>query len=310
MPRLYAIDSVQMPAAANIEQSEPTKASPRRSDAVSPTNHWPVGQKRSDFSALDVERALLSANLENEFAVFFQPIINLPTDSIVAFETIARWKSPRLGAVSPAAFIPAAERCGLVNELTRILLDRALSVASGWPDRIKLSFNLSAQDISTPTGGLGLIAQIMESGTDPKRIDFEITETATIHDFDRAAAAIRALKALGVSISLDDFGTGYSSLSHLQRLPLNQIKIDRSFVSNIEGSPVNRMIVKSLINLCADLNFGCVAEGVETVMQLDVLRQLGCPKAQGYYFGHPMPDEDATALIRTERSAKTYKEYA
>ncbi|MGH6760980.1 MAG: putative bifunctional diguanylate cyclase/phosphodiesterase [Phyllobacterium sp.] len=310
MSRLYARNAVQMRAVSNAGSGQSVIALPVKQEVGALVHVRPHGHKAESFRRHDVERALLSADLETELSVFFQPIIDLPTDSIVSFETLARWESPKLGPVSPGDFIPAAESCGLINELTRNLLDRALSVAAGWPDRIKLSFNLSAQDISTSTGGLGLIAQIMESGTDPGKIVFEITETATIHDFDRASAAIRAFKALGIGISLDDFGTGFSSLSHLQRLPLNQIKIDRSFVSNIEGSPVNRMIVKSLITLCADLNLGCVAEGVETTTQLEVLRELGCPRAQGYYFGHPMSEEDTAMLIRTERSAKQYKEYA
>ena len=198
------------------------------------------------------------------------------------------WHSPRLGLVSPADFIPAAERIGLIRPLTQALLIRALATAKTWPDDIRLSFNLSAHDICSPDGILPLITIIENSGLPPRRIDFELTETAVTFDFVRAQQSIAALKAMGCGISLDDFGTGYSSLSHVHRLPLDKLKIDRSFVADINDNPVSHKIIKSLTGLCDDMEIACVVEGVETRAQLDTLRRLGCDFIQGYYFAKPM----------------------
>jgi predicted signal transduction protein with EAL and GGDEF domain len=203
--------------------------------------------------------------------------------------------------VSPGDFIPAAERTGVIRSLTRILLVKALAAAAIWPEHIRLSFNLSAHDICSPDGILHLISAIEASGVSPRRIEFEITETAVTYDFARAEHSIAALKAMGCSISLDDFGTGYSSLSHIHRLPLDKLKVDRSFVANINTNPVSHKIVKSLTGLCADMEIACVAEGVETEAQLDSLCRLGCDLVQGYYFAKPMP-ADAVAGFLSEES--------
>jgi predicted signal transduction protein with EAL and GGDEF domain len=219
----------------------------------------------------------------------FQPIVDAMSEHTAGFEVLSRWHSPRLGQVSPADFIPAAERIGLIRPLTQALLVRALAAAKSWPDEIHVSFNLSAHDICSAEGILPLITIIERSGVPPRRIDFEITETAVTFDFVRAQQSIAALKAMGCGISLDDFGTGYSSLSHVHRLPLDKIKVDRSFVADINDNPVSHKIIKSLTGLCDDMEIACVVEGVETRAQLDSLRRLGCDFIQGYYFAKPMP---------------------
>ncbi len=235
-----------------------------------------------------IEQALQNADLDTELSLQFQPIIHIADGSLVAFEALARWQSPVLGAVSPAVFIPVAERAGLIGTLTKILLRKALATAAQWPAHVRISFNLSAHDLATPENVLQLIALIHHSGVAPRRIDIEITETATSYDFDQAHKAVSTLKALGVGISLDDFGTGYSSLSHVHRLPLDKIKIDRSFVTDIESDAASRKIVRSLLTLCKDLKITCIVEGVETEAQLKVLTKLGCAFVQGYYFARPM----------------------
>jgi diguanylate cyclase (GGDEF)-like protein len=244
-----------------------------------------------------IEQALQNADLEDELSLQFQPIIDISDESLVAFEALARWQSPVLGAMSPAVFIPVAERAGLIGNLTKVLLRKALATASLWPAHIKIAFNLSAHDLATPENVLQLIALIHQSGVPAKRIDIEITETATSYDFAQAHAAVTALKALGVGISLDDFGTGYSSLSHVHRLPLDKIKIDRSFVTDIETNAASRKIVRSLLTLSRDLKMACVVEGVETEAQLKVLGKLGCSLVQGYYFARPMSAGDARIYI-------------
>ncbi|WP_441237650.1 putative bifunctional diguanylate cyclase/phosphodiesterase [Bradyrhizobium sp. 930_D9_N1_4] len=235
-----------------------------------------------------IENLLRTSDFGAEMELVFQPIVDAMSEHTAGFETLARWHSPRLGWVSPADFIPAAERIGLIRPLTQALLARALATARTWPDHIRLSFNLSAHDVCAAEGILPLISIIEKSGLPPHRIDFEITETAVTFDFARAQQSIATLKAMGCGISLDDFGTGYSSLSHVHRLPLDKIKVDRSFVADINENPVSHKIIKSLAGLCDDMGFACVAEGVETRAQLDSLRRLGCDFIQGYYFAKPM----------------------
>ena len=248
-----------------------------------------------------IENMLRSADFDTEMELVFQPIVDAMGERTVGFETLARWNIPRLGRVSPADFIPAAERIGLIRPLTQALLTRALATAKSWPDEIRLSFNLSAHDVCAAEGILPLIAIIEKGGVPPRRIDFEITETAVTFDFARAEQSIGALKAMGCGISLDDFGTGYSSLTHVHRLPLDKIKVDRSFVADINDNPVSHKIIKSLAGLCDDMEIACVVEGVETHAQLDSLRRLGCELIQGYYFSKPMPGAAIEDYLAKER---------
>jgi predicted signal transduction protein with EAL and GGDEF domain len=247
-----------------------------------------------------IENLLRIADFETELELVFQPIVDAKSEHTAGFETLARWNSPRLGWVSPADFIPAAERIGLIRPLTQVLLARALATARTWPDHIRLSFNLSAHDVCAAEGILPLITIIEKSGLPPHRIDFEITETAVTFDFVRAQQSIATLKAMGCGISLDDFGTGYSSLSHVHRLPLDKIKVDRSFVADINENPVSHKIIKSLTGLCDDMEIACVVEGVETRAQLDALRRLGCDFIQGYYFAKPMPGTAISEYLAKE----------
>ncbi|WP_128927041.1 putative bifunctional diguanylate cyclase/phosphodiesterase [Bradyrhizobium guangxiense] len=248
-----------------------------------------------------IENLLRTSDFGAEMGLVFQPIVDAMSEHTAGFEALARWHSPRLGWVSPADFIPAAERIGLIRPLTQALLARALATARAWPDDIRLSFNLSAHDVCAAEGILPLISIIEKSGLSPRRIDFEITETAVTFDFVRAQQSIATLKAMGCGISLDDFGTGYSSLSHVHRLPLDKIKVDRSFVADINENPVSHKIVKSLAGLCDDMEIACVVEGVETRAQLDSLRRLGCDFIQGYYFAKPMPADAIVDYLANER---------
>jgi diguanylate cyclase (GGDEF)-like protein len=248
-----------------------------------------------------IENLLRTSDFGAEMELVFQPIVDAMSEHTAGFETLARWHSPRLGWVSPADFIPAAERIGLIRPLTQVLLARALATAKTWPDHIRLSFNLSAHDVCAAEGILPLISIIAKSGLPPHRIDFEITETAVTFDFVRAQESIATLKAMGCGISLDDFGTGYSSLSHVHRLPLDKLKIDRSFVADVNENPVSHKIIKSLTGLCDDMEIACVVEGVETRAQLDTLRRLGCDFIQGYYFAKPMPGAAIEDYLAKER---------
>ncbi len=245
-----------------------------------------------------VEQELRRADLARDMKLQFQPIVDVGSQRVVAFEALARWTSPRLGAVSPDIFIVAAERLGLIGTITAVLLGKALQAVQSWPEDVGLSFNLSAHDIASPVAVSQIAAVIQESGVAPGRIALEITETALMLDFDAARDALLALKAIGVQISLDDFGTGYSSLGYVRRLPIDKIKIDRSFTADVVLDGASRDIVKTIVDLCRNLDLSCIVEGVETQDHVLILRSLGCRTMQGYHFSRPVPEADVLDTIQ------------
>ncbi|MFT8736598.1 MAG: EAL domain-containing protein [Zymomonas mobilis] len=249
-----------------------------------------------------IERALEKADFGKEFFLQFQPIIDSRTEKIAAFESLARWKSPGLGMIAPDKFIRVAEQTGVILRLTPIFFQKALQEAQKWPSSIKISFNLSAHDISREKQIDHLIDILRLSNISPSRIEFELTETAVMHNFAAAFSNVKKLQAIGASIALDDFGTGYSSLSHLQNFPLNKIKIDRSFVTGLEYDNKNYKIIKSIINLCREIGLECVAEGVEDKEKIDLLSHLGVYLIQGYYYSPPLSSEPANIYIRNHLS--------
>jgi predicted signal transduction protein with EAL and GGDEF domain len=233
--------------------------------------------------------------MARDMRLVFQPIHDAAASRTIGFEALARWNSPSRGPVRPDVFIAAAERSDLISRLTEALLPQALAAAAAWPAGLSVSFNLSTRDLASPDVMRRIGALIAGSGVAPSRINFEVTETALMRDFDQAREALLALKRLGVGISLDDFGTGYSSLNYVRRLPIDRIKIDRSFITDIEADGGSRSIVKTVVDLCGNLGLECVVEGVETTVQARILRELGCCVMQGYLFGRPM---DGSAAAR------------
>lgn len=244
-----------------------------------------------------IEQALRDGTIDRDITLNFQPIFDIQQQSVTAFEALARWHHPALGFVSPAEFIPTAERLGYINHLSRLLLAKALLEARTWPTNIRLSFNLSARDLSSSQHAMRLLAIIGQSGVEPARIDLEITETAILTDLARAQAIAQAFISAGVGLSLDDFGTGYSSLAHLHSMPLTKIKIDRSFVTGIDSDPASAKIVKSLIRMAEDMNLECVIEGVENVAEMAQVRELGGRFVQGYHISKPLDATDARRLV-------------
>ncbi len=249
-----------------------------------------------------VEEALVAADLEKELSLVYQPITCINRRICIGFEALARWESPRIGQVSPAEFIPVAEHNGRITLMTRMLLERALKTAALWPDDVYLSFNLSPHDLTSPENTLKIVSIVLKSDFDPRRINFEITETAVMHDFEQASASIQMLRELGAGISLDDFGTGYSSLNHVHKLPLTKIKIDGSFVRNIHTRRTSFNIVKSVLTLCAEMELEAIVEGVETEEELRILENLGVRAVQGYYFGKPMAAEDTLKRLALQKA--------
>ncbi len=244
-----------------------------------------------------IEQVLRQADLEQELAVVFQPIVDRSNGRTVGFEALARWESPVLGCVSPGQFVPIAERAGFVGSLTRILLRKAVATAETWPAGTRLSFNLSAHDLNTEESVLAIAAILGNSAFGSLRIDFEITETAFAHDFEQVRKSVEALRMMGCGISLDDFGTGYSSLTRLHALPLTKIKIDRSFVKDLHKNPASYKIVKSLLALSRDMHLDCVIEGVETQEEMDALAALGAVLIQGYFYSPPVAGHELGSYL-------------
>lgn len=250
-----------------------------------------------------IEQALRHADMDAEFSLAFQPLVDIKSERTVGFEALARWTSPALGVVSPGDFVPVAERSGLIARMSPVLLSWALKAATTWPDDVRLSFNLSARDIASPEQIARIVAIIEQSGVAPDRIDLEITETAVMRDFDQAARSLATLKALGVRIALDDFGAGYSSLSYVHRLPIDKLKIDGSFMRGLQAADKRRAIVKTILDLCRNLGLDCVVEGVEAPEQLALLQPLGCRVVQGFLFARPMQGELVAGYLAAERDA-------
>lgn len=251
----------------------------------------------------EIEQALRQADLEREMTLHFQPIIDVETGAIVAYEALARWHSSTLGPIAPDVFIRIAEKSDLIHELTDVLLRKALSFMARSDSRIGVSFNLSARDLASPDAVERVRQIVRQSHVDAARLTFEVTETAVIENFAKGRAALSHLSALGAKIALDDFGTGYSSLHCIHQLPLNSVKVDRSFVQEIEHDTLAQGIVRGIVELCRNLGLSCVIEGVETARQAEVLAQLGCRLMQGYHFGKPAAAVTGSFSLETAPSA-------
>jgi len=250
------------------------------------------------------EQALRTADLQRELCVVFQPQHDLMTGRTSGFEALARWNSPSLGPVSPVHFIAAAERSGIMERMTGILVQKSLAAAAAaWPEDISLSVNLSGLDLMSERSIANIVQIVSDSAIRPSRVTFEITETAIMRDFERARTSLLALSRLGCKIALDDFGSGYSSFAYIHRFPLDRVKTDRSFVTRRkEDAQLSGNIFRAIADLCANLGVECLAEGVETEDELQTVRAAGIRYIQGYYFGRPMPVADIAAYLANESS--------
>ncbi len=247
-----------------------------------------------------MEDLLHTADLDREIYIVMQPQFDVVSGETIGFEVLARWRNPVLGEVSPVDFIPMAERTGQINRVTLAVIRKAIAASAELPRHIRLSVNLSANDIGS-TSAIEQIATLFGMAPSPCRIDFEITETAILRDLKQANQSLLVLLGLGARIALDDFGTGHSSLTHVQKLPLHRIKIDRSFVAEVNDDPASRAIVKTMIDLSRNLGISCVFEGIETEDQLQTLVALGGTLMQGYLFGRPMMLDKVPEYLERER---------
>ena len=249
-------------------------------------------QRRRDME-IDLRRALANG----EFELHYQPLIDLAQDRIVAFEALLRWQHPVKGMISPADFVPVAEDIGLIVPLGEWVLREACLQAAKWPSNIKVAVNLSPAQFRSRGLTQVVFSALAQSGLSPLRLELEITESIFLVDSEANLAILHQLREFGVRISMDDFGTGYSSLSYLRSFPFDKIKIDRSFVRDLAERPDCAAIVRAISSLGRSLNISTTAEGVETMDQLDRLRDEGCTEVQGFLFSAARPASDVSALL-------------
>jgi diguanylate cyclase (GGDEF)-like protein/PAS domain S-box-containing protein len=248
---------------------------------------------------LDLRQALV----RGEFEVHYQPLVDLAANTVTGCEALLRWHHPQRGVISPAEFIPVAEETGLISEIGEWVLKQACTEAASWPGQLQVAVNVSPVQFKSKTLALRVAAALNESGLAPGRLELEITETVFIRDDAEALAVLLQLRELGVRIALDDFGTGYSSLSYLHRFPFDKIKIDRSFISDIGGPEDSTAIVQAVVHMASARRMRTTAEGVETEIQREILRQLGCSEMQGYLFSPAIPASRLRQLLASHRAS-------
>ncbi len=249
-----------------------------------------------------IEGALRNALERNEFVLHYQPQVNLADGQIVGMEALIRWRHPELGMVAPNRFISVAEETGLIVPIGAWVMRTACAQNKAWQDaglgHLRVAVNLSARQFSAPNLVADMRTVLEQTGLAPSCLEIELTESLFMSDVTLAVELLHNMKALGVKLSIDDFGTGYSSLSYLSRFPIDVLKIDRSFVSDITRDANDAAIVDSIIALAHNLKLAVIAEGVETLEQLDYLREQGCDEMQGYFFSRPLPAEEFERLLR------------
>jgi predicted signal transduction protein with EAL and GGDEF domain len=248
---------------------------------------------------LDLRRALLA----QEFMLHYQPLVDAVTEKIIGFEALLRWNHPEKGMISPLAFIPLAEEIGLIVPLGEWVVRTACADAMNWPGDIKIAVNLSPAQFKQQTLVHSVASALAMSGLSPTRLELEITESVLLTNSEATRTALHQLRGLGVRIVMDDFGTGYSSLSYLRSFPFDKIKIDRSFISELDATGDCAAIVKAIAGLGSSLGVATTAEGVESEEQLAHLRTHGCTEFQGYFFGRPRSLIESTELLHPRTAA-------
>jgi EAL domain-containing protein (putative c-di-GMP-specific phosphodiesterase class I) len=305
---------VGVTASIGIAITPPTEDGAKRPDPIrdadlamyrakeSGGGRWELFVPSMDAEALDrldQETEVRRAVGAGEFHLAYQPVVDLATGRLTGVEALVRWDHPQRGAVSPAEFIPVAERTGLIVPLGRWVINEACRQARAWQDAgldLHVAINLSPIQF----GDAGLVDDLRHiigrHGVDPGRIVLEITESVFIDNSADAVATMKAINDLGVALALDDFGQGYSSLSYLKMLPLQLVKIDRAFVVGLPRSPADQAIVRAVVSLASELGMAVLAEGVETLEQLAHVRRLGCGSVQGFLFSRAVAADEIPAL--------------
>jgi EAL domain-containing protein (putative c-di-GMP-specific phosphodiesterase class I) len=263
---------------------------------------------------LEMENELRKVLERHELLVYYQPQVDIRTNQIVGAEALVRWRHPHQGMLLPAAFLPVAIETGMIRELDEEVLLMACRQNKAWQDAgyapIRVSVNVSNSFFHGPSLRNAIVRALQETQLAPEYLELELTESITMRHVETSITMLQELKAMGVRLSIDDFGTGYSSLSHLQRFPLNMLKIDQSFASDVTRNSANASITRAIVSLAHSMNLAVLAEGVETAEQLELFRQQECDQVQGHLFGRPMPAEEFVRLLegtipikRRERAA-------
>jgi predicted signal transduction protein with EAL and GGDEF domain len=247
--------------------------------------------------ALEID--LRKAYSNDEFELYYQPLVNVESGEVSGFEALLRWHHPERGMVSPAEFIPLAEETGLIVQIGEWVLRQACAEAATWPDDIKVAVNLSPVQFRNRNLVQVVLSALAHSRLSPGRLELEITESVLLGDNEANLATLHQLRELGARISMDDFGTGYSSLLYLRSFPFDKIKIDQSFVRDMVERPDCVAIVRAVAGLGLSLGIATTAEGVETQAQLQRVRAEGCTEVQGYLFSKPIPASGIASVLAT-----------
>jgi len=259
--------------------------------------------RASVMARLQLETDLRHALERGEFRNFYQPIVALVSGEIAGFEALLRWQHPTRGLLGPVDFIPVAEETGLIRELGWWNLREACRQISEWRASLiarpylTISVNLSAKQFLQPNLVEDIRKLLVELALPPEALKLEITESTVMADPSAAVEMLQQIKSLGIQLAIDDFGTGYSSLSYLHRFPLDTLKIDRSFISGMGNGEEGMEIARTILPMANNLRLDVVAEGVETIQQVALLKKLHCKYGQGYYFSRPLSAEGTTALL-------------
>lgn len=256
-----------------------------------------------------MESLLRQAISKGELVIYYQPKIDILTRKILGAEALLRWDSPILGKVSPARFIPLAEKTGLIIPIGNWILKEACTQMQEWHKagyaHLTIAINLSPYQFKTGDVTVQVTEALWESGLSPTSLELELTETLVMENVEKSILMLKVLKAMGIQISIDDFGTGYSSLSQIQKFPVDSLKIDRSFIQNIEHTDKekhNKAIIKTIITMAKQLGLKTIAEGVETEKEFQFLKEEGCDIVQGFLFSKPIPQNEFYKLLKEQKN--------
>lgn len=266
------------------------------------SNYALYSQEHSDVQRPPLRMSeLRQAIVADQLFLVYQPKVNLENGTVTGLEVLTRWHHPELGLISPDEFIPVAERTGLIIPLTLWVLHRSLLQCRAWNEMgidVGVAVNLSMWNLDAPELPDQIAGLLRNTGVSPRKLELEITESAIMDDPPRAMRTLSLIKDLGVSFTIDDFGTGYSSLAHLKKLPVAGMKIDKSFVQNMERDRDNSVIVRSIVDLGHNLGLKVIAEGVESREAGEMLRRFQCDEAQGYYYSRPIPAPEIIGFFK------------
>jgi predicted signal transduction protein with EAL and GGDEF domain len=236
----------------------------------------------------NIEAALLAPSLSENLRMVFQPIFELRTGRVMAYEALARWSDPQLGSVGPSEFVPIAEHLNLIDDINRHFMAMAFASARQWQPDIKLSFNLSAIQLCSSVTAPAVLAALNRANLPADRLQVEVTETSLLADFERARENLTLLREAGATIVLDDFGAGYASIGYLRQLRFDQIKLDGELVTAAQHSVDGARLLRAVVGLCEVLGVASIAEHVESDAILSLVRKLGCTGGQGFWLTPPL----------------------